>query len=42
MNNNTASQASHGRLVLDQKAIDAAAKSLDDGAVTPGYGPVAR
>lgn len=37
--NNTASQAPHGRLVLDQKAIDAAAKSLDDGAVTPGYGP---
>lgn len=36
---NTASQAPHERLVLDKKAIDAAAKSLDDGAVTPGYGP---
>ena len=36
---NTASKAPHERLVLDQKALDAAAKSLDDGAVTPGYGP---
>ena len=27
------------RLTLDQAAIDAASKSLDDGAVTPGYGP---
>ncbi|RDI26298.1 ferritin-like domain-containing protein [Pseudacidovorax intermedius] len=26
-------------LQLDQTAIDAAAKSLDDGAVTPSYGP---
>ncbi|SIR64438.1 bacterioferritin [Pseudacidovorax sp. RU35E] len=26
-------------LELDQKAIDAAAKSLDEGAVTPSYGP---
>lgn len=26
-------------LVLDQDAIDAAAKSIDDGAITPGYGP---
>ncbi|VWX57914.1 Bacterioferritin [Burkholderiales bacterium 8X] len=30
---------SSGRLQLDQAAIDAAAKSIDDGAVTPGYGP---
>lgn len=27
------------RLKLDQARIDAAAQSLDDGAVTPGYGP---
>jgi bacterioferritin len=27
------------RLVLDQAAIDAAVKQLDEGAVTPGYGP---
>lgn len=27
------------RLTLDQSKIDAASKSLDDGAVTPGYGP---
>ncbi|NDZ16219.1 bacterioferritin [Variovorax sp. WS11] len=27
------------RLTLDQAKIDAASKSLDDGAVTPGYGP---
>ena len=26
-------------LTLDQSAIDAAARSLDDGAVTPSYGP---
>ncbi|WP_295527459.1 ferritin-like domain-containing protein [uncultured Pseudacidovorax sp.] len=31
--------AARQRLELDQKAIDAAAKSLDDGAVTPSYGP---
>ena len=37
--NHTASKAPRERLMLDQKAIDAAAKSLDDGAVTPGYGP---
>ncbi|MCR6477674.1 ferritin-like domain-containing protein [Variovorax sp. ZS18.2.2] len=30
---------SHKHLVLDQGAIDAAGKSLDDGAVTPSYGP---
>jgi len=27
------------RLMLDQAKIDAASKSLDEGAVTPGYGP---
>lgn len=27
------------RLVLDQTKIDAASRSLDEGAVTPGYGP---
>lgn len=27
------------RLVLDQAKIDAASQNLDDGAVTPGYGP---
>jgi bacterioferritin len=27
------------RLMLDQAKIDAASRSLDDGAVTPGYGP---
>jgi bacterioferritin len=27
------------RLVLDQSGIDAAKRSLDDGAVTPSYGP---
>lgn len=31
--------SSNGRLTLDQGALDAAAKSLDDGAVTPSYGP---
>jgi bacterioferritin len=29
----------HTRLVLDQKGLDAARRSLDDGAVTPSYGP---
>jgi bacterioferritin len=29
----------HKHLVLDQSAIDAAGKSLDEGAVTPSYGP---
>jgi len=29
----------HARLVLDQKGLDAARRSLDDGAVTPSYGP---
>jgi bacterioferritin len=29
----------HQRLVLDQSAIDAASRSLDEGAVTPSYGP---
>ena len=33
------STAAHQRLELDQKAIDAAAKNLDDGALTPSYGP---
>jgi bacterioferritin len=36
---NTVAQARRERLVLDQAAIDAASKKLDDGAVTPGYGP---
>ena len=36
---NTAVQERPGRLTLDQDAIDAASKSLDDGAVTPSYGP---
>jgi bacterioferritin len=31
--------ASHERLVLDNAAIDAARHSLDQGAVTPSYGP---
>ena len=31
--------ARHQRLVLDEQAIGAAAKSLDEGAVTPSYGP---
>ena len=30
---------SHTAMVLDQGAIDAARRSLDQGAVTPGYGP---
>jgi len=29
----------HNAMVLDQDAIDAARRSLDQGAVTPGYGP---
>ena len=29
----------HKHLVLDQSGLDAARKSLDDGAVTPSYGP---
>jgi len=29
----------HSTMVLDQGAIDAARRSLDQGAVTPGYGP---
>ena len=33
------SNGSPDRLTLDEAAIDAARKSLDDGAVTPGYGP---
>lgn len=37
MTNSTAEKPQ--RLVLDQAKIDAAAQSLDDGAVTPGYGP---
>jgi bacterioferritin len=32
-------QAPHQHLVLDQNAIDAAAQSLDEGAVTPSSGP---
>ncbi|MFM9924616.1 ferritin-like domain-containing protein [Variovorax sp. H27-G14] len=31
--------AGHERLVLDQSGLDAARQSLDDGAVTPSYGP---
>ena len=37
MTNATAEKSQ--RLTLDQSKIDAASKSLDDGAVTPGYGP---
>lgn len=29
----------HERMVLDEAAIDAARRNLDQGAVTPGYGP---
>jgi bacterioferritin len=32
-------KAEHGRMVLDEKAIEAARHSLDDGAVNPSYGP---
>ena len=35
----TTGAAQHQRLVLDEQAIGAAAKSLDEGAVTPSYGP---
>jgi bacterioferritin len=31
--------AGHGHMALDSAAIDAARRSLDDGAVTPSYGP---
>lgn len=34
-----AETAPAGRLELDTQALDAARRSLDDGAVTPGYGP---
>ena len=37
MTNGTAEKPQ--RLTLDQAKIDAASKSLDNGAVTPGYGP---
>ena len=37
MSNAVTEQRQH--LTLDQSAIDAASKSLDDGAVTPSYGP---
>jgi len=36
---NTAVKERHEHLKLDQAAIDKASKSLDDGAVTPSYGP---
>ena len=39
MTNRNSPAPSTRRLQLDQAAIDAAAKSLDEGAVTPGYGP---
>jgi bacterioferritin len=35
----TTDQAEAGAMVLDEAAIEAARHSLDDGAVTPGYGP---
>lgn len=35
----TAVQERPKHLTLDQSAIDAASRSLDDGAVTPSYGP---
>ncbi len=36
---NAASAAKHQPMVLDEAAIDAARSSLDQGAVTPSYGP---
>ena len=36
---NTAVKERPEHLVLDQAAIDAASKSLDEGAITPSYGP---
>lgn len=39
MKKDTAPGADTERLVLDEAAIDAAAKQIDDGAVTPSYGP---
>jgi bacterioferritin len=36
---NTAIKERPEHLTLDQAAIDAASQHLDDGAVTPGYGP---
>jgi bacterioferritin len=36
---NSAVEAPHEHLKLDEAAIDAASRSLDDGAVTPSYGP---
>jgi hypothetical protein len=36
---NTAVKERPQHLTLDQTAIDAASKHLDDGAVTPSYGP---
>ncbi|MDM0083706.1 ferritin-like domain-containing protein [Variovorax sp. J31P179] len=36
---NTAVKERHEPLKLDQAAIDKASKSLDEGAVTPSYGP---
>ena len=35
----TSSNGNNETMVLDESAIDAARKSLDDGAVTPAYGP---
>jgi len=37
MNSETLERPQH--LTLDQSAIDAAAQSIDDGAITPSYGP---
>ena len=37
--NNAVKERPNNHLVLDQRAIDAASKSLDQGAVTPSYGP---
>ncbi|MBS0454737.1 MAG: ferritin-like domain-containing protein [Proteobacteria bacterium] len=37
--NSAPATATAGRLQLDEAAIRAAGKSLDEGAVTPGYGP---
>ena len=39
MTNRTSAAPSTRHLQLDQAALDAASKSLNDGAVTPGYGP---
>jgi len=39
MNANNISHLKAGHLALDEQALQAAARSLEDGAVTPSYGP---